>query len=687
MTGPHFDPEGASSRGNPFAITKAVDFTDREITANWVDWPQRGGFATWLNVKSPTPRIIVGGKGTGRTHLMRHFSAPVQAIRSNTLPLNQAIEDGILGIYVLCSGLNSSRFRGRGQREGTWETIFSHYMDVWLAQGALDAFTTITRSDPLADEVEQGIAADIARSMGFASRNQDACSIADLQDDLFAVQREIDRAINDAALRPDAPLRLPITSNPGDLVFRVPEAIRSHYAPLREVLFLYLIDELENFPEWQQRYVNSLIREKQPGTSFMIGVRTYGLRTYATLTPGEENRRGSEFDEIRQDRKYTGRRDKRRYADFCHRVVARRLAEHGLLDDSRVTRLKAQVNALFEVPEPRHVENVMARRFSANQRPHLMKFRQELASHWPATERELEEIIRAVQVESSPLLEKVNILLVYRAWWRGHDIAAEAKAIGSRSIAESPRDSAMLSSEQKTVLQYYTSDLQAQLYRDLGTTPIYAGMPEFITMSDGLPRNLLVTLKNIYRWAVFAGEDPFRSGKISLEAQRLGVLETADWFFRDAKPMGTDGDHVRDAVQRLGDMFRMLRFSAKPVESSLASFSADLSGCSPRAREIITMAEQWALLLRVDKGQKERNTGLGEAKFDFNRLLSPLWDLPTARRGAIGLSEREVNAVFDPDHASEFSQVVEVRLSRMDPPFGRPRNGQDPRQGTLRIAE
>ena len=67
--------------GNPLAITKAVDFTDSQINTMWVDWPAEGGFAELMNVRSPMPRIVSGGKGTGRTHMMRHFSAPVQAIR------------------------------------------------------------------------------------------------------------------------------------------------------------------------------------------------------------------------------------------------------------------------------------------------------------------------------------------------------------------------------------------------------------------------------------------------------------------------------------------------------------------------------------------------------------------------------------------------------------------------------
>ena len=34
-----------TSQDNPFAITKAVDFSDNEINAMWVDWPAQGGFA------------------------------------------------------------------------------------------------------------------------------------------------------------------------------------------------------------------------------------------------------------------------------------------------------------------------------------------------------------------------------------------------------------------------------------------------------------------------------------------------------------------------------------------------------------------------------------------------------------------------------------------------------------------
>ena len=66
---------------NPFNITKAVDFNDQEINDYWVDIPSGEGFAAMAKPTSPMPMLILGGKGSGKTHLMRYFSYPLQRIR------------------------------------------------------------------------------------------------------------------------------------------------------------------------------------------------------------------------------------------------------------------------------------------------------------------------------------------------------------------------------------------------------------------------------------------------------------------------------------------------------------------------------------------------------------------------------------------------------------------------------
>src|SRR5437870_13188279 len=122
------------------------------------------------------------------------------------------------------------------------------------------------------------------------------------------------------------------------------------------------------------------------------------------------------------------------------------------------------------------------------------------------------------------------------------------------------------------------------------------GIGTFIEMSRGLPRNLLVTLKHIFQWASFNGEIPFRASPITRKSQQQGVLEAAQWFLRDAEVLGEQGGHVQTAIHRLANLFREIRFSDKPAECSLSTFSTNSAEVSEKARGVLELAENWSLL-------------------------------------------------------------------------------------------
>ena len=669
---------------NPFEVTKATDFTDHEINETWVDWPAPGGFATFLNVHSQTPRIFLGGKGVGRTHFMRRFSAPSQSIRGGKNPLEQVVNDGVLGIHVNCSGLNSDRFQGRGQSEEVWRSVFPQFADAWLAQAALQAFETVTKSNPPTLKDQSAIIRDVGEL--FHNRDlQIQGSLADLTHFFYRIQQRIDLAVNNAVLNPGEPLKVKMLFNPGALVFGVPRALRQHYPPLGDTTFLYLIDEFENFERLhQQQYVNSLIREREIGTSFVIGVRNYGLKTLSTLSGGEENRRGAEFVELRPDVDYIGP-EKSKFGDFCRGVVKQRLSMHSILEDVEPVSVDEVLSGFFEVPSHDYEEKLVIEHFKIRERAYLSRLRTDLTRN-PGTglsnPESINFIVDAVRVDSRPLLEKINVFMIYRAWSRGENLIESAQKIVDSRPSSDPDGIIQPNAEQKTILDHYVTDMKAQLYIDMRSRPTYAGLDQFITIADGQPRNLIVILRNIYRWSLFNGERPFRGGLISVESQRRGVLEASNWFYADAKPLGQDGADAHAAIHRLCEMFRRFRYSDKPVESSLASFSTDLTSCSDRASELVDLAEKWGMLIRVKEGQKNRNTGVVEPKFQLNRLLSPRWDLPIARRGAVSLSAEEVNGIFDPSQQNEFTRILSRRLERMNVPF-RQRDSETVSQGRL----
>jgi len=242
---------------NPFDITKAVDFDDQQISDYWVDLPGGPGFRDLVKPTSPMPMLVLGGKGSGKTHLLRFFSYPLQKLRH--VDPNSAIRaEGYVGVYLRCGGLNASRFWGKGQRQDAWATLFQQYMDIWLAQLFLGIAGDALKAEMLAPR-EALLCKSIVDLFDIAPPNppQTLSELASLFRDW---QRSLDVAINNAALtrRLDTLIHI----SPGRLVFGIPQVFARTLESFNGIQVLYLIDEFENLDEHQQRYVNTLIREK-----------------------------------------------------------------------------------------------------------------------------------------------------------------------------------------------------------------------------------------------------------------------------------------------------------------------------------------------------------------------------------------------------------------------------------------
>jgi hypothetical protein len=666
---------------NPFVVTKAVDFSDEEIMATWVDFAAEGGFFALANPASPMPRILLGGKGSGRTHLMRYFSAPLQKLRHREDIVGGIRQEGYLGIYLRASGLNSGRFSGKGIDDEVWADVFAYSLDLWLAQLTLSTIGDLFADTSILNGVEGEIGREVVESFDeFEGPVPE--SLGELRNSLHDIQRDLDFAINNAAIKRSLDVVIRITR--GRLPFLVPQAVSRAVPELASVTWLYLIDELENLTDQQQRYVQTLIREKEAPASFIVGSRLYGFRTRGTYSAGEENKEGSEYEPIYLDRLYTQKFHA--FRQFCRELVAQRLIEADLAAGPRDQLVKRLDEYFFHYPNTRYGEGELDFVLeSKGERRYFAKLRRQLEEHAQADGATAAFIVDQLRVPENALLEKLNVLHLYQAWNKHQDLRDAASTIRDECMTylegTGGRGTKRRSSYAEA-LSKYRNDLVAQLLREYGRDQRYLGVDVFVRMAGGLPRNLVIILKNVVRWAVFNGEVPFGPDPITARSQQHGVMESAGWFFQDAMPIGEEGERVHDAINRLANLFRALRFADKPPESSLSSFSVALESLSIRARDYIRAAEQWSLLLPVERGQIDRNTGGVTAKYQLNPMLAARWDLPIVRRGAIALTGAEAHAIFDPDHQAEFDDVLRARVARAEVPF-RERNGKDAQEQLL----
>jgi hypothetical protein len=652
---------------NPFEVTKAVDFTDLEIEANWVDLPG-GGFASLADPRSPMPRFITGGKGGGRTHLLRHFSFALQRLRHQERLSEGIQEDGYVGIYFRCGGLNSSRFAGKRQDPDTWAAVFSFYTEIWLGRLAIEVIASICSSKLTHDEPE-AVSSFAQKVRGLFDVNIPSPSfeshdpLRDLTVTLCEVQRRLDVAINNAALTHK--LDIDIVVSPGRLVFGIPAAASEVLPGFSSLVFAYLLDEYENLTVDQQRYVNTLIREKQLPTSFLVGSRRNGLRTHITLSAGEENKKGSEYDLVVLEDTYRSKTHK--YTAFCADIVRKRL-----LESNCDLGLKNTLSGFFETPgdiQPTiegRARALTQERLNSDLAPWLTRAEKYLRD---AGKSELwSEVLLNLRYAQSPLHEKFALLLFYRAWANNERLDHAAKECRLRIDR-------LLNGKDKTgklatTYKHYRHDLYSQIRNDFGEPQEYFGIEDFVRMSGYLPRNLLVVLKQVTRWSLFMGEQPFRGSRISLKAQAEGVREASAWFLSDAKGMGRIGESTQLAIRRLASLFRDMRFSEKPVEVSCSAFSTSGQGLSAAASHTLAEAIGHSLILEVPNGRRDKNSQVLHHKYQLNPMLAPNFDLSLALRGSANFSSDELNAIFDPDVTeSAFNSVRRRLLSRIRPPF------------------
>lgn len=645
---------------NPFNITKAVDFDDSEILRYWVDLSQDGNsFEHLLKPQSAMPMLVLGGKGSGKTHIMRYYSYEVYKQRYASKNIIQQIQkDKFLGIYFRCNGINANRFGGKKHTEDQWGYIFQYCFDLWLAQKLLSVVIDLLKTNPLSADQEGEIVSDI-KNIPTEQQSLAACStLKDILIALHKIQVATDSIVNNCGFGGNL-ADIHIVFSPSQLIFGIPQILRTHISFFRDTTFVYLIDEYENLNALHQKCVNSYVREKERPCSFKIGARLYGMKTYETLSESEILKQGSEYEVLYLDEEF--RNHEKEYKKFVINLIVKRLVESKLLPPLRDDSIDGGtiLSDYFQGYRKTNTyaeETAFLARKSREERKYYKDFVRKCKGLLPI--KDVNAISKILHVAEIPYLDACNIYLFYRKYKKGSDPIALATEIAKRTKEKIAKN--------QVLDEHFGKDFLARLLHDSSQSQIYLGVEEYITMSKGIVRNLLIILKNIYRWSRFNGDTPFEhsNGKITIDSQLRGVTDAAEWFFSDARSTGKDSIAVRRSIKRLAALLREIRYSDKPSECSVISFSGQVSEATPNAQHIIHMATAWSLL--IDVGEKaEKNSKGTQAKYQLNPMLSPVWELPIYSRGTINLNVDELNAIFDNEKDEEFESLKKAKIERM----------------------
>ena len=388
------------------------------------------------------PCILIGGRGTGKTTVLRGLSY------QGRFELEKRDEKTVAswpyyGFYYRVDTNKVAAFKGPELSDINWRRRFGHYMNLLMCVQVLRFLSWFQNTSQISTDLPEDELANIAAAFSLDSPN----SNKDLLQQLERSLTEFEAHVNNVADGPG-----PSLSMQGAPIGMLLEAVKGLQV-FTDKLFFFLIDEYENFEDYQQQLMNTLIKHSGELYSFKICVRELGWRVRTTISGNESLSSPADYtriniSEVMEDGKFE---------EFSHKVCQDRLAALVEGNDQDVTEIKKLLPPLSEEEEAR-----------------LLRIQE----HNSDTLRELQRIGPQETVER---LTPMEVCLL--AYW--------ARSKG-QSLSEVFQDFQKDPGTWKTRLNNYRHALLFTLRRGRsGIRKYYAGWDTFIRLSGGNIRFLL----------------------------------------------------------------------------------------------------------------------------------------------------------------------------------------------------
>lgn len=652
---------------NPFDITKAVDYTDADIYKYWVDLgDDNKGFEGLIKPDTLMPMIIVGSKGSGKTHVMKYFSYELQKIRCQAEC--SSMQEGLarekfIGIYIRCSGFNSDKFNGKGVDAEIWSTLHSYFWELWVGERLVNVLIDLRENGSITDVNEEEIVSGILGM--FLKQKEGIKSYEALNQYFIELQRGVDYQVQNFMFLGLERPQVEVLLTTAKLTYGIPALLKEKIPFFKNKYILYLIDELENFSAEQQQLIQTLIREKPVACTFRVGTRPYGVRTLKTLRGVEENHDGAEFegvilDEFLRNYKY--------YPKYVTDILINRLHNSGISLPREFS-----LESLFEEQTNTDILQQVASKKDRQSRSYMATLETKLIKI-PLAKEVIAEIMSNLAYPDDILIERTNVLLMYSAIKDNKDRSIEAYVKASMKIAQSARSYAIEGSRENlhaTKLEKYKQDLVDTLSREGRVDIPFNGLSKLIELSCGTPRTILCLLKAAFNNQYYnTGKIPFEEGrKLTVKSQRIGIESTYDWFFEENRIPSMAQARATDAIMRLGDYLRKARFSDLPPQCSINIFTLNSGELSPNARMVFEALLSYSYIVQTDE-RRQINSDNKTHVYQLNKILYPKYELALSKRGSINFTPEDAECIFNLEKKAEYDAFVDRKMKVYNFPFG-----------------
>jgi hypothetical protein len=548
------------------------------------------------------PCVVEGGRGTGKTTVLRGLSYQGQyAIHKNDI--DEFDKANFIGIYHRVNTNHVRAFTGGNLNEQEWERVFAHYFNLLICR---DILIFIRWHSGLKSD-DAGLSSHACKLIGKAINITESCndltSLLERFDvAMYTFQSEINNIIDG---------ELPKLSMAGDPIKIVTE-YASALPQFNDKIFFILLDEYENYENYQQKIINSLIKHSSDNYTFKIGVRELGWRVKHTLNPAESLYDPADYVLFNIEKKLT--ENDSNFSEFAKNVC-----------QQRIRKILAENNeeAIYEI------DSALAG-LTIEEEADLLEVNS--TTYFKAFEA-LPKLVKK-KVKDLP-----NLFKFFISYWA---------FVHNKDILNQIEDYILNSKEWNIRYENYKYEMLFKIRKGRGKSGIqkyYSGWNTYTKLANGNIRYLMELVYRAYEKHLINGES--LSVPVSPKDQTLAAQDAGLKNLMELEGLWKNGAQLTKLLLGIGRIFQVLASSEGKSAPEKNQFAIEKSGAvSTDFDELLRNAVMHLALIRTP-GNKMDEHSTRDYLYMIHPLYSAYFQFSHRKKRKINLNPDEIMGIIN----------------------------------------
>jgi hypothetical protein len=578
------------------------------------------------------PQVIIGGRGCGKTMLLRYLSHESTFSKKRPSVPQDALRH--VGLYWRADTQFASLMQRRGLEDDTWAAAFRHLAAVVLGIEILRSLKSIAGSALDLVSEDDLASLDFRRLQPFSS---DLPSLfPNLYDFLEDRLAEFESWANDVRAV-SQPRFLPGS----DFLKRMIQVIRQQVAALNEIVFFVYIDEYENLTVQQQKIVNTWLKHSEPPLVFNVAMKRNGFKTQST--EGAEalsdihDYRDVDIEQFDVDSEFPV---------FAAEIflLRLRLAELpiGEIDPDRLR----DPSTLSIRQESAYVDRVLATVHGIFPSRTHCELAKDVFCDGVLKQRLFDRVGKALQDRG----EAAGAVADYLSSEYPEASVIMPALLQRRSLSttEIKREFSQLKSGKENRFTGPTDWIHnnfigcyLQLFEGLvRACPLYSGFRTFCLMSRGNLRHFLeLSFQTLGRFQSKGGG----VDRVDVERQAYAARQVSADLLAEVRSFGPQGNNLHTFVLRLGSLFSLAQQRPTQSEPERTHFSIQGGESELDENQVAFLSEaiKWSVLFGERETKKKSSSEPEGSEFVLNPIYAPYFHISYRKKRKLELSVRE----------------------------------------------